>query len=92
MFFVALIVTTVSIVHCIREEFTIALVIGLVLLLGSAAVVVLNSINNEKKFVKRVNAAIYYLENTIAQIVDFQRYFTLNIRKKDEILEKLMYL
>lgn len=92
LFLISLIVTTASIVQWISSGFTIALVIGLVLLAVSVVVFLINSKRSKEKFEKRVSEAVYNLENTMAQIVEFQRYFSENLHKKDEVLAKLSYL
>ena len=49
-------------------------------------------LNGLKKFQKRVDQAVYYLEATMAQIVEFQRYFSENLRKKDDVISRLSFI
>lgn len=92
VFFIALIVTVASIVKTVSGAFTIALIIGIVLMLGSAAVLVFRIISGKKKFTERVDVAVHNLEGTMAQIIEFQRYFSENIYKKDDIIARLSFI
>lgn len=92
LFFISLIVTVSSIVSCINEGFNVALIIGILLMLGSVGGLLLRSISGKKKFENRVNTAVYNLESTMAQVVEFQKYFTENLYKKDEVVAKLSYI
>ena len=92
LFFVSLIITVSSVVTTVKTGFTPALIVGIVLMLGSVGVLLWRIMNAKKNFEQRVNTAIYNLENTMAQIVEFQRYFTENLYKKDEIIAKLSYI
>ena len=92
LFFISLIVTVSSIVSMVNNGFTVAFIVGLVLMLGSVGVLLWRIMSSKKKFEERVNTAIYNLESTMAQIVEFQRYFTENLHKKDEVIAKLSYI
>ncbi len=92
VFFISLIVTVASIVHCINSGFTYVLLVGIVLMLASAGVIVIRIFSGLKKFKQRVDSAVYNLEATMAQIIEFQRYFSENIRKKDEVISRLSFI
>ncbi len=92
VFFLSLIISVSSIVSCINNGFTPALIVGIVLLLASVGILLWRVMDGKKKFEERVNNAIYNLESTMAQIVEFQRYFTENLYKKDEVIAKLSYI
>ena len=86
VFFIALAITVGSIVSIVNSGFTPVIFVGIVLMLASAGFVAYRIINGFKKFGERVETALQNLAMTISQIVDFQRYFSENINKKDEIL------
>lgn len=92
VFFISLIITVVSIGTCVNSGFTPALIVGIVLMLGSAGIMAWRIMDGKKKFEIRVNTAVKNLESTMAQIVEFQRYFTENIRKKDDVIAKLSFI
>jgi len=48
--------------------------------------------SGKQKFAKRVAESMNNLEATLGQIAEFQRYFSENITKKDDVLEKLSYI
>lgn len=87
LFFVALAITVASIAISIKSKFTPALIIGFVLLFASVVILVWRYFSGKKKFQQRVDLAVYNLESTMTQIIEFQRYFTENIRKKDDMAE-----
>ena len=91
-FFISLIITVASIVMCVKSGFTPVLIVGIILALGSAAFLAFRILNGLKKFQKRVDQAVYYLEATMAQIVEFQRYFSENLRKKDDVISRLSFI
>ena len=92
LFFVALLITLVSAVSCAKHGFTPALLIGIFLMLGAAGGLVLRYFSGKKKFQQRVDTAVSNLEGTMAQIIEFQRVFSENIRKKDDVIDILTYL
>ena len=92
VFLISLAITVGSIVSTVKSGFTPALIVGIVLMIASAGFVAFRIINGLKKFAERVQINIQNLQMTIAQIVEFQRYFTENINKTDDILSKLEYI
>ncbi len=88
VFFIALIVLVTAII----KQSVVAIIVGAVLLLGSAAAIALGILSNQKKYVARLNAAEHNLEGCMAQIIEFQRYFSENIYKKDDVLARLSYI
>ena len=92
VFFISLAVTVGSIVSMVANGFTPVFIVGLVLMLLSAGFLAIRVINGKKKFEQRVNAAVQNLAMTISQIVEFQRYFSENISKKDEILSTIEFI
>lgn len=92
VFFISLIITAASAVSTVKSGFSPALIVGIILLLGSVAFLLWRISDGNRKFEDRVNTAVYNLEGTMAQIIEFQRYFTENIYKKDEIISKLSYI
>ena len=75
-----------------NSGFTPVIFVGIVLMLASAGFVAYRIINGFKKFGERVETALQNLAMTISQIVDFQRYFSENINKKDEILSIVEFI
>ncbi len=92
IFFISLIVTVASIVEMAKSGFNYAFIVGIVLMVGSVGVLGFRIMSGIKNFKLRVETAVYNLEGTMAQIVEFQRYFTENIRKKDDVISKLSYI
>ncbi|MBR1592948.1 MAG: hypothetical protein IJ666_08050 [Ruminococcus sp.] len=92
VFFLGLAVTAVSVVHIVKYGFTGAIFAGLVLMAGAAAALFLRIVSGKKKFAERVQKAINALEGTMSQITEFQRYFSENVAKKENILSMLAYL
>ena len=92
VFFIALAITVGSIVSIVNFGFTPVIFVGIVLMLASAGFVAYRIINGFKKFGERVETALQNLAMTISQIVDFQRYFSENINKKDEILSIVEFI
>lgn len=92
LFFVSLLITLVSAVSCAKNGFTPALLVGIVLMLGAAGGLALRYFSGKKAFRQRVDTAVSNLEGTMAQITEFQRVFSENIRKKDDITDILTYL
>lgn len=92
VFFIALAITVGSIVSIVNSGFTPVIFVGIVLMLASAGFVTYRIINGFKKFGERVETALQNLAMTISQIVDFQRYFSENINKKDEILSIVEFI
>lgn len=92
VFFIALAITVGSIVSIVNSGFTPVIFVGIVLMLASAGFVAYRIINGFKKFEERVESALQNLAMTISQIVDFQRYFSENINKKDEILSIVEFI
>ena len=92
VFLISLAITVGSIVSTVKNGFTPALIVGIVLMLASAGFVAFRIISGLKKFAERVETNIRNLQMTIAQIVEFQRFFTENINKTDDILSKLEYI
>lgn len=92
VFFIALAITVGSIVSIVNSGFTPVIFVGIVLMLASAGFVAYRIINGFKKFGERVETALQNLAMTISQIVDFQRYFSENINKKDEILSIVEFI
>lgn len=92
VFFIALAITVGSIVSIVNSGFTPVIFVGIVLMLASAGFVAYRIINGFKKFGERVETALQNLAMTISQIVDFQRYFSENINKKDEILNIVEFI
>lgn len=92
IFFISLIVTVASAITCISSGFTPVLIVGIVLMLGAAGVLGFRISSGLKKFQARVDTAVYNLEATMAQIVEFQRYFSESIRKKDDVISKLSFI
>lgn len=92
VFLISLAITVGSIVSTVKNGFTPALIVGIVLMLASAGFVAFRIISGLKKFAERVQTNIQNLQMTIAQIVEFQRFFTENINKTDDILSKLEYI
>ena len=88
VFFIALIVLVTAII----KQSLVAIIVGAVLLLGSAAAIALGIMSNQKKYIARVNAAEHNLEGCMAQIIEFQRYFSENIYKKDDVLARHSYV
>ena len=76
----------------VESGFNFVLIVGIVLMLASAGALAYRIIDGKKKFKVRVETAVYNLEGTIAQIVEFQRFFTENIRKKDDVISKLNFI
>lgn len=81
-----------GLVATIKNGFNIALIIGFVMCIAGAVGLVICIGKNKTKYEQRVNQAVFNLEATMAQIVEFQRYFTENIRKKDDVISRLMYI
>ncbi len=92
IFFISLIVTVASVIKLVESGFNFVLIVGIVLMLASAGALAYRIIDGKKKFKVRVETAVYNLEGTIAQIVEFQRFFTENIRKKDDVISKLNFI
>lgn len=92
VFLIALAITVGSIVSFVKHGFTPALIVGIVLMLASAGFVVFRIMSGLKAFAARVETNVRNLQMTIAQIVEFQRFFTANINKTDDILSKLEYI
>ena len=92
VFFITLAITVGSIVSIVNSGFTPVIFVGIVLMLASAGFVAYRIINGFKKFGERVETALQNLAMTISQIVDFQRYFSENINKKDEILSIVEFI
>lgn len=92
VFVIALAITVGSIVSIVNSGFTPVIFVGIVLMLASAGFVAYRIINGFKKFRERVETALQNLAMTISQIVDFQRYFSENINKKDEILSIVEFI
>lgn len=92
VFFVALAITVGSIVSMTKSGFTPAFIVGIVLMLASAGFVVFRIMSGLKTFAERVETNVRNLQMTIAQIVEFQRFFTENINKTDDILSKLEFI
>lgn len=92
VFVIALAITVGSIVSIVNSGFTPVIFVGIVLMLASAGFVAYRIINGFKKFGERVETALQNLTMTISQIVDFQRYFSENINKKDEILSIVEFI
>lgn len=92
VFFIALAITVGSIVAIVNSGFTPVIFVGIVLMLASAGFVAYRIMNGIKKFGERVEAAVQNLAMTISQIVDFQRYFSENLSKKDEILSIVEFI
>ena len=92
VFLIALAITVGSIVSVVKHGFTPALIVGIVLMLASAGFVVFRIMSGLKAFAARVETNVRNLQMTIAQIVEFQRFFTANINKTDDILSKLEYI
>lgn len=92
VFLIALAITVGSIVSFVKHGFTPALIVGIVLMLASAGFVAFRIMSGVKAFAARVETNVRNLQMTIAQIVEFQRFFTANINKTDDILSKLEYI
>ena len=92
VFLIALAITVGSIVSVVKHGFTPALIVGIVLMLASAGFVAFRIMSGVKAFAARVETNVRNLQMTIAQIVEFQRFFTANINKTDDILSKLEYI
>lgn len=92
VFLISLAITVGSIVSTVKNGFTPALIVGIVLMLASAGFIAFRIISGLKIFAERVETNIRNLQMTIAQIVEFQRFFTENINKTDDILSKLEYI
>lgn len=92
VFLISLAITVGSIVSMVNNGFTPAFIVGLVLMLASAGFVAFRIISGLKAFAQRVDTNIQNLRMTIAQIVEFQRFFTENINKTDDILSKIEYI
>ena len=92
VFLIALAITVGSIVSFVKHGFTPALIVGIVLMLASAGFVAFRIMSGLKAFAARVETNVRNLQMTIAQIVEFQRFFTANINKTDDILSKLEYI
>lgn len=92
VFLIALAITVGSIVSIVKNGFTPALIVGIVLMLAAAGFLVFRILSGLKAFAERVETNIRNLQMTIAQIVEFQRFFTENINKSDDILSKLEYI
>lgn len=89
VFFIAVAVTVGGIV---AGGFNAALIIGIVLVLGSAGFLAYRIMSGFKKFGERVNAAVQNLNMTMAQIVEFQRYFSENLSKKEKVISEVEYI
>lgn len=89
---VSLLITVSSIATCINDGFTSALIVGIVVMVVSVLLLVWQIGVSKTKFEKRKEKGLYNLECTMAQIIDFQRYFSQNICKKDEVLAKLSFI
>lgn len=92
VFLISLAITVGSIVTMVNSGFTAAFIVGLVLMLASAVFLVFRIMNGFKNFSKRIDANVQNLQMTIAQIVEFQRFFSENINKTDDILSKIEYI
>ena len=92
VFLLALAITVGSIVKIVNSGFTPALIVGLLLMLASAGFVAFRIINGFKTFGARIDSSVQNLQMTIAQIVEFQRYFTENINKASDILSKIEFI
>ena len=88
VFFISLIVLVAAIV----KTSVAAIIIGAVLLLGSAAGIALRILSGKKKWQERLDIAVQNLEGTMAQIVEFQRYFSENLCKKDDLVSRLSFI
>ncbi|MFI3141607.1 MAG: hypothetical protein R3Y27_04775 [Clostridia bacterium] len=89
---VSLLITVSSIVTCINSGFTPALIVGIVIMIISIVLLVWQINVSKTKYKQRVEKGLYNLECTMAQIIDFQRFFSQNISKKDEVLAKLNFI
>ena len=87
-FFIGLIVLVAAIV----KTNAVAIIVGAVLVLGAAAGLAIRIVTGQKKFDERVNIAVHNLEGTMAQLIEFQRYFSENIYKKDDIVSRLSFI
>lgn len=92
VFLIALAITVGSIVSIVKSGFTPALIVGIVLMLAAAGFLVFRIFSGLKSFAERVETNVRNLQMTIAQIVEFQRFFTENINKTNDILSKLEYI
>ena len=92
VFLISLAITVGSVVSTLQNGFTYALIVGVVLMLASAGFLAFRIVSGLKKFAERVETNVQNLQMTIAQIVEFQRFFTENINKTDSILSKLEYI
>lgn len=92
VFFVALIITVAGIVSTAKKGFNPAMLVGLVLMAGSAAFLAFRVMNGKKTFQTRVNTALDNLSGTFAEITEFKRFFEENTAKKNEILSKLNFI
>lgn len=92
IFFLALLFTVAGIVSAAKSGFNAVLVIGLVLMLGSAGFLAFRVMNGKKDYQKRLETAMENLNAVIAEITEFKRYFEENTAKKAEILSKLNFI
>lgn len=91
VFFLSLIITLVSIVKSTNSDPNVVLFVGVGLMVISVAVLAIRILSALKKYKARVETAVYNLEGTVAQIIEFQRFFTENVRKKDDIVSELSF-
>lgn len=92
VFLIALAITVGSIVSIVNSGFTPALIVGIVLMLAAAGFVAFRIFTGIKNFNKRIETNVQNLQMTIAQIVEFQRFFSENINKTDNVLSKIDYI
>lgn len=92
VFLLSLAITVGSIVSTVQNGFTPVLIVGIVLMFASLLLVVLRIVKGFTQFDSRVNMNIQNLQMTIAQIVEFQRYFSVNINRTTDIMSKIEYI
>ncbi len=68
------------------------LIVGIVLAVASVGVFIGRVMSGKQKFAQRVATSINNLDAALGQIAEFRRYFSENISKKDDVLEKLSYI
>ena len=78
--------------HDDSSSASMVLIVGIVLAAASVGAFIVRVMSGKQKFAKRVAESMNNLEATLGQIAEFQRYFSENITKKDDVLEKLSYI
>lgn len=90
--FLGLIIMVIGIVMTVRNGFNPALLIGLILMLGSGGFLAYRLMSAKNAFQVRLRTALEKLDGTLAEITEFRRCFDENMEKKNGVLAKLDFI